>query len=386
MGFLDGVTVLDLASVGPAARASRWLADYGATVIKVGPVPARAGAQIVPPFYAYSAHRGMRRALIDLKSPAGVGAFLRLAASADVVIESFRPGVADRLGIGYAAVRGVRPSIVYCSTTGYGQDGPRSGWAGHDLNYQAVSGYLDATGRQADGRPPIPGATLADGAAGGLHAVAAILAALVGARTPGGAGAHLDVSVADGMLALMALPVDEYLATGVVPAPGHGILTGRYACYGVYGTADGKWLAVAAIEPQFWANLCRLLDLAPWADRQLDDSAQDAIRADLTKVFATRTRDEWVALLGPADTCVAPVLSVPEVVADEQYRARGCFVTATAPAQGSFAQVGAVLAGMVPLEAVTAGDMSRSATASVLEQAGVDPASIDDLLASGAIA
>ena len=389
MGFLDGVTVLDLASVGPAARASRWLADYGATVIKVGPVPAREGAQIVPPFYAYSAHRGMRRALIDLKSPAGVGAFLRLAASADVVIESFRPGVADRLGIGYAAVREVRPSIVYCSTTGYGQDGPRSGWAGHDLNYQAVSGYLDATGRQADGRPPIPGATLADGAAGGLHAVAAILAALVGARAPGGAagtGAHLDVSIADGMLALMALPVDEYLATGVVPAPGHGILTGRYACYGVYGTADGKWLAVAAIEPQFWANLCRLLGLSQWADRQLDDSVQDAIRADLDNVLATRTRDEWVALLGPADTCVAPVLSVPEVVADEQFRARGCFVTATAPAHGSFDQVGAVLAGMAPLGSVTAGDMSRSATASVLEEAGLDPASIDDLLASGAIA
>lgn len=386
MGFLDGVTVLDLASVGPAARASRWLADYGATVIKVGPVPAHAGAQIVPPFYAYSAHRGMRRALIDLKSPAGVGAFLRLAASADVVIESFRPGVADRLGIGYAAVREVRPSMVYCSTTGYGQDGPRSGWAGHDLDYQAVSGYLDATGRQADGRPPIPGATLADGAAGGLHAVAAILAALVGARAPGGKGAHLDVSIADGMLALMALPVDEYLATGVVPAPGHGILTGRYACYGIYGTADAKWLAVAAIEPQFWANLCRLLDLAAWADRQLDDSAQDAIRADLEKVFATRTRDKWVALLGPADTCVAPVLSVAEVVADEQYRSRGCFVTATAPGHGPFDQVGAVLAGMAPLVSVTAGDMSRSATASVLEEAGVDPASIDDLLASGAIA
>jgi alpha-methylacyl-CoA racemase len=143
---------------------------------------------------------------------------------------------------------------------------------------------------------------------------------------------------------------------------------------------------VAAIEPQFWAHLCRLLDLAQWAGRQLDDSAQDAIRADLDAAFATRTRDEWVALLGPADTCVAPVLSVPEVVGDEQYQARGCFVTATAPAEGSFDQVGAVLAGMAPLGSVTAGDMSRSATASVLEEAGVDPASIADLLASGAIA
>ena len=380
MGFLDGITVLDLASVGPAARASRWLADYGASVIKIGPVPAHRGAQIEPPFYAYSAHRGMRRALIDLKAPSGVAAFLRLAATADVVIESFRPGVADRLGIGYEAVRAVRPSMVYCSTTGYGRDGPRAAWAGHDLNYQAVSGYLAVTGRQADGRPPIPGATLADGAGGGLHAVASILAALVG-----GDGAHLDVSIADGMLALMALPVDEYLATGTVAAPGHGMLTGRYACYGVYTTADDKWLTVAAIEPQFWANLCRLLDLPQWADRQLDDGVQGAMRADLEAVLVTRPRDEWVALLGPADTCVAPVLAVPEVAADDQYRARGCIVTATRSDGNPFSQVGAVLAGMTNPTTVAAGDMSRATTAAILQEAGMEPAVIEDLVATGAI-
>src|SRR2546422_5896834 len=134
-GLLDDVFVLDLASVGPAARASRWLADYGATVVKVGPVPARGEVQIAPPFFAYSAHREMRRMLVDLKAPEGRDAFLRLAGQADVVIESFRPGVVNRLAIGYADVRAVNPAIVYCSTTGYGQDGPRSRWAGHDLNY-----------------------------------------------------------------------------------------------------------------------------------------------------------------------------------------------------------------------------------------------------------
>ncbi|GAC1315273.1 MAG: CaiB/BaiF CoA-transferase family protein [Acidimicrobiales bacterium] len=385
MGFLDGITVLDLASVGPAARASRWLSDFGASVIKIGPVPAQPGTQIEPPFYAYSAHRGMRRALIDLKRESGVAAFLRLAAGADVVIESFRPGVADRLGIGFDEVRAVRPAIVYCSTTGYGADGPRAAWAGHDLNYQAVSGYLDVTGRQDGGRPPIPGATLADGAGGGLHAVASILAALVGRRTGEGGGVHLDVSVADGMLALMALPIDEYLATGTAAEPGHALLTGRYACYGVYGTADGKWLTVAAIEPRFWANLCRILDLPQWADSQLDDAVQDRIRIELQAVLATRTRDEWVAHLGPADTCVAPVLSVPEVTADEQYAARGAFVTATVPGHGTFRQVGAVLAGMANPGAVVGGDMAPSATTAVLRDAGFEPALIDELEAAGAI-
>ncbi|MCJ7672458.1 MAG: CoA transferase, partial [Acidimicrobiia bacterium] len=261
--LLEGVTVLDLASVGPAARASRWLADYGATVVKVGPVPAREGVQIVPVYFAYSAHRGMKRALLDLKAPEGRDAFLQLATGADVVIESFRPGVVDRLGIGYDAVRARNRGIVYCSTSGFGQDGPHAQWAGHDLDYLAIGGFLDCSGRGADGKPPIPGATVADSAGGGMHAVMAILAALVH-RNADGEGTYLDVSVADGVLALMALQVDEFLATGTTPGPGHGILTGRYACYDTYRAADGKWLALGIIEPRFWHNLCDALGLAHW--------------------------------------------------------------------------------------------------------------------------
>src|SRR5438270_9611358 len=288
-GMLEGITVLDLSTVGPAARASRWLADYGAHVVKV---EAPAGLQIEPPFYAYSAHRGMERVSVDLKSNEGKEEFLQLVDDADVVIESFRPGVADRLGIGYDALNGRNPGIVYCSTTGYGQDGPRSQWAGHDLNYLGVGGFLDCTGRQADGRPPIPGATVADSAGGGMHAVMAILAALL-RRASTGTGAYLDVSVADGVLALMALQIDEYLAAGAVPGPGHGMLTGRYACYGVYGCSDGKWLTVAAIEPRFWANLCRSVGLEKWVDHQTDDELQGEIRGELEAIFRMRTRDEW---------------------------------------------------------------------------------------------
>jgi len=343
--LLSGVTVLDLASVGPAARTSRWLADYGARVVKVGPPPKQSGVQIVPPFYAYSGHRGMERVLLDLKQESGRDAFLRLAAQADVVIESFRPGVVDRLGIGDADVRAVNPGIVYCSTTGYGQAGPRSQWAGHDLNYLAAGGYLDCSGRAADGGPALPGATVADAAGGGMQAVIAILAALVH-RAATGEGATLDVAVADGVIALMSLYIDEYFATGEVPGPGHNILTGRYACYDVYACADDRWVAVAAIEPQFFANLCRALGCEEWIGHQTDDASQDAVRAAFRAAFAGRTRDEWVAELGPADTCVSEVASVPELVGAAQFRERHVFTHATAPGTGDFEQVGWVLAGM----------------------------------------
>ncbi|MGZ4691189.1 MAG: CaiB/BaiF CoA transferase family protein [Acidimicrobiia bacterium] len=343
--LLDGITVLDLASVGPAARTSRWLADYGATVVKVGPTPKLGGVQIIPPFYAYAGHRDMLRAQFDLKADNGRNAFLRLAAGADVVIESFRPGVVDRLGIGYPDVQAVNPAVVYCSTTGYGQDGPHAQWAGHDLNYLAVGGYLDCTGRDANGGPALPGATIGDGAGGGMHAVIAILAALVH-RAATGAGAFLDVSVADGVLSLMSLHLDEFLATGAVPGPRHDLLTGRYACYDVYACRDAKWLAVGAIEPQFFANLCRELGCEHWIDHQHDDAVQGEIRADLRRAFATRDRDDWVATLGPANTCVSAVASVPEVVDDPHFAARETFSVARDGQHGEFRQLGRVLAGM----------------------------------------
>lgn len=389
MGFLEGVRVLDLSSVGPAARASRWLADYGAEVIKVGPVPARGGVQITPPFYAYSGHRGMQRALFDLKSDGGREAFLRLAATADVVIESFRPGAVDRLGIGDEAVRAINPTVIFCSTSGYGQDGPRSQWAGHDLNYLAVGGFLDCTGREADGGPPIPGATIADSAGGGMHAVMSILAALV-RRSRTGDGAYLDVSVADGVLGFMSLFVDEYLATGVEPGPGHNVLTGRYACYDLYECADGGWLSVAAIEPHFWANLCRALDREQWIDHQTDDDRQAAVRDDLRAAFKRRDRDAWVAELGPADCCVAPVLSVPEVVDDPQYRARGAFASACHPAVGEFRLAAPAFAGQrpdVPGDGDPAvPDWTETQTEGLLTAAGVTGDEVARLIEEGAIA
>ena len=321
-----------------------------------------------------------------MKAPEGREAFLRLVERADVVIESFRPGVVDRLGIGYEAVSARNPGVVYCSTSGYGQDGPHSQWAGHDLNYLAISGFLDCTGRDEQGKPPVPGATVADSAGGGMHAVMAILAALV-RRANSGAGAYLDVAAADGILGIMALMVDEYLATGEPQGPGPGLLLGRYACYDTYKTRDGGWLSVAAIEPKFWANLCTLLELEQWAKRQYDEDAREEIRADVARVLLTRDRDEWARELAPADTCVAPVLSVSEVVTDEQYLARGAFVDATHPEHGAFRQIGHAFAGTVrPAEPVVARDATTTETDELLAAAGFSADDITKLRDAGVVA
>ena len=341
-GLLEGITVLDHSTVGPAARATAALRDLGATVIKVA-APASA-ARIEPPFYAYGAHRDMKRVRVDLKSAAGVERFLALARDADAVVEAFRPGVADRLGVGYDACRDVNPAIVYCAVSGYGREGPYASWAGHDINYLAVGGFLGTQGERADGGPAFPGATIADAAGGGLQAALAIASALV-RRNVSGDGSFLDVSTADGVLHLMSLFVDEHLATGEEVAPGSELLTGKYACYDVYRARDGRWLAVGAIEGTFYANLCRALGCERFVAHQFDDDRQEEIRAAFRSAFASRDRDEWVAELADADTCVAPVLSIAEVARDAHHTARGSIVDAEHPSHGRFRQVGPVLAG-----------------------------------------
>jgi alpha-methylacyl-CoA racemase len=380
---LAGITVLDLSSVGPASRCSRILADYGASVVKVGPPPRKSGVQIQPPYWSYSAGRGMRRLQIDLKAPDGRAAFLRLAAKAQVLIESFRPGVAARMGIGWDEVRGINPKIVYCSTSGYGQDGPYARWAGHDLNYLAAGGYLAMSGKRADGGPALPGATVADSAAGGMHAAIAILAALVRCAATG-EGEYLDVSVAAGVLWLMSLPIDQHLATGERPAPGGDLLSGRYACYDVYAARDGRWLAVGAIEPAFFANLCKALGLERWIPHQLNDARQDEVRADFRCAFATRDRDEWVRELAPRDTCVAPVYEVAEVVDDPHFRGR--VAEARHERHGTFRQLAPVFAGADAAGAPAAvGDATAAETEELLRQVGVSGQEIEKMRREGVV-
>lgn len=384
-GFLDGVTVLDLASVGPAVRASGWLADYGAAVIKIAPVPRDAAAQLVPKAHFYSGGRGTERVMLDLKADRGRDAFRRLVASADVVIESFRPGVVDRLGIGYDAAKSANPRIVYCSTSGYGQTGDRAQWAGHDLNYLAVGGYLANEEPGVDGKPPIPGATIADSAGGGLQAVVAILAALV-SRAATGEGSYLDVAVADGVLALMSLQVDDVLATGADQLPGSAPLSGRYACYDVYRCADGRWLALAAIEAKFWANLCRALGLERLVDAQYDDDAQSEVRDAVAAALLAKPRDEWVATLAAADTCVSPVLSPAEAAADRAFAGRAAFSTARAPSGEQWPQLAPLLAGAIREPHYDLPDRTRTDTDKVFARCGLTTEEIAQLRDEGAIA
>ena len=382
---LQGITVLNLASVGPAARAARTLADYGARVIQIGPTVRKAGKQIKPPFHSYGAGRGFERVRIDLKSEAGREAFLRLAQMADVVLESYRPGVVDRLGIGFEAVRARKDDIVYCSTTGYGQDGPAASWAGHDINYLAMSGFLACSEPRSDGGPPIPGATVADSAGGGMHAVLSILAALV-RRSLGGAAQHLDVSAAEGVVSLMSLSLDQYLATGEVSGPRQVLLTGRYACYDLYPCRDGKWISVGAIEPHFYRNLCGLLGVDRWVDHQMDDAVQDEIRKDFREAFQKRDRDDWVERLASRDTCVAPVNDLAEVAEDPHFRARGIFQEAEHPEEGPFHQVGPVLAGgHRGLGRVQVRSFDESDVDQVMKDAGFTGAEVAELLSSGAV-
>lgn len=383
---LAGVRVLDLASVGPAARASAILADYGADVVKVAPVPGDTAKQVVPAYHAYSGQRRTRRIQIDLKAPQGRATFLGLIGSADVVIESFRPGVLDRLGLGYDVLAAARAEIILCSTSGYGQSGPRATTAGHDLDYQAVAGALWNAERASDDKPGLPGATFADSAGGGMHAVIAILAALL-RRQATGHGEHLDVSITDGVLNLTALIVDEHLATGAEPGPSHDILSGRYACYGTYQCGDGAWVAVGAIEHAFFAHLCRGLGCDEWIDHQLEDDAQPKIRAAITAAFASRPRSEWLDRLGSSDTCVAPVNAITEVVSDPQLVARGVVVEAEHPVHGRFRQLGPLLAGMDPAPEVTpVPDVTVTDTDAVLAEIGLTQEDIDGLRSSGVVA
>jgi alpha-methylacyl-CoA racemase len=213
-----------------------------------------------------------------------------------------------------------------------------------------------------------------------MHAVIAILAALVK-----GEGTYLDVSVADGVLSLMSLAVDEYLATGSEPGYQHSMTSGRYACYGTYAAGDGRWLAVAAIEPKFWANFCRLLGLEKWAGHQTVDAVQEQIRADIAAALAVRDRDAWVALLSGADTCVAPVLSVAELVEDPQYRSRNAFVAAQHPEHGDLRQTAPLLAGMLRADKPYQLP-SGTHSAQLLLEAGFTEAEIKELLEEGTVA
>ncbi len=384
-GFLDGVKVLDLSLVGPASRATRLLADYGARVIKIMPVVSSTAQPIVPAFYAYSASRYMERIAIDLKAQEGKQVFLELARSAHVIVESFRPGVTHRLGIDFESTRAINDRIIYCSTSGYGQYGERSSWVGHDINYLATGGFLGMSQPAANGAPGMPGITIADGAAGGMQAAIAIMGALYrNSRNP--IPVYLDISVTDGVLWLASLLIDEHLAISSDPHFGHDVLSGRYACYGVYQTLDNKWLAIGAIEAKFFANLCKAIGCDQWIGHQFDQASQELIKTDFENAFVAKTRQEWIELLAANETCVSPVLEIAEICNDDALQARGAFNEVLTREGEKFRQLAPLFGGMRhSVEPVSISDASEFHTHNLLAEIGMSQESIDQLIQANVV-
>ena len=302
------------------------LADMGADVVKVEDPRVGDYLRAIPPGKGglsgrfLAVNRGKRSLALDLKAPAGRDAFLKMVAHADVVVESFRPGVMDKLGVGYAALRAVNPKIVLCSISGYGQTGPYVERAGHDLNYIALAGVLAMSG-PAGGAPQMPGVQIADLAGGAQWGATAILGALVGrART--GEGAHLDISMTEGALALLAAEVGN-LDCGARPTRGSETLNGGLACYGVYRTSDDRFLAVGALEPKFWIALNQAIGRPPNVSELVGD--QTKLRAALADIFATKTASEWSDLLSKHDCCVEIVTELAELPLHPLHSERGVF-------------------------------------------------------------
>lgn len=300
--------MLDLTRLLPGAVATQQLADWGAEVIKIEEPRTGDYARNMNPAVFAGTNSGKKSVAIDLKHPRGRELLLALARNADVLIEGNRPGVMARLGLGYDGLRAVNNRLIYCSLTGYGQDGPYAQLAGHDVNYMALAGVLSLN------LPVIPGVQIADLVGGSMQAVTGILLALL-ARAGSGEGRHVDVSMYAGVTSLLTVPLAAWRGTGREPAPRNEVLSGRYACYNLYQGADGRWLAVGALEPKFWAELCRRLGCENLVARQFDEQ-QDGVKERIANVFRTRTACEWFDELRDSDCCVTLVRTVSEVAAE----------------------------------------------------------------------
>ncbi|GMU41302.1 MAG: CoA transferase [Chloroflexota bacterium] len=345
-GPLEGIRVVDLSRLAPGPYASMLLGDLGAEVTLV---EAPAGAvQVIGGREADEAAAERRRAygalgrnkrsiVVNLKAEEGRALVHDLARDAEVFLEGFRPGVTDRLGVGYEAIRATNPRIVYASLSGFGQTGPYRDLVGHDINYIAVGGALGMIGR--DGRPALPQNIVADFAGGGLMTAFAIVSALL-ARDRTGEGQYLDMAMSDGVLYLLASATGGVLAGGAPPRPGGGNLGGQSPHYNVYECADGKWISIGSLEPQFWANLCRVVGREDMLDGEYDAARLPEFGEHLARFFRAKTRDEWFADLRAVELCIAPVLDLREALDDPHQRARGMVVEVPDARLGAVPQVG----------------------------------------------
>lgn len=344
---LEGIKILDLTRLLPGPYGTMLLGDLGAEVIKIEEPEQGDYARWYPPHIHQvgSRHlllnRNKKSITLNLKKPEGRSILLKMVESgADVLIEQFRPGVMDRLGVGYKDLEKVNERLIYCSLTGFGQDGPYRDIAGHDINYIGIGGILGLTGPKG-GPPTIPGVQIADLVAGGLYAVIGILTALM-ARQKIGRGQFVDVSMLDGVVSLIPDGAALYFAERESPQMGERRLTGGLPQYQTYRTKDGKYLAIGALEEKFWANLARAIGKPEWA-HQVPKEKEDRtakIKDEMNRIFLGRTRKEWLDILMKEDTCVTGVYSLEETFSDPQVLHRRMIVDTIHPQAGRVKQIG----------------------------------------------
>ena len=392
---LESIKILDFTRNAPGMFCTMVLGDLGADVLMVErPMDAqlseyqRLVAGIDSPEDArrkadYNAlQRNKRSITLNLREQEAREIVYRLAGDTDVVVEGFRPGVMDRLGVGYQKLSETNPRLVYCSISGYGQDGPYASMAGHDINYISFAAALGLFGHSQEERPAIPLNLVADYAGGGLCSAVAILAALL-ARRQTGRGQYVDISMTEGVLYMMASLISDHFSEGLAPQRGTSRLNGGAPYYNVYQTKDGKYFTIAAIEPWFWQNLCRAIDredLAPHQSAKGDQRAK-VFRA-LEETFITRTRDEWFELLKDQSISVGKVYSLAEALADPQVTQRGMVVEVESPhsSRGVVPQVGIPLRlSDTPGKVRHVGAVAGEHTSQVLDNLGYTPDEVDDL-------
>jgi crotonobetainyl-CoA:carnitine CoA-transferase CaiB-like acyl-CoA transferase len=341
---LEGIRILDLSRLLPGPYCTMMLGDLGAEVIKIEEVKTGDPTRQSPPKTGTQGaafrqvNRNKKSLAVDLKNPRGRDLFLKLCETADVVFEQFRPGVVDRLGIGYGTVAEINPCIVYCSLTGFGQDGPHRDRSGHDLNYLALSGVLGLT-TDDRGKPAMSGTQVAD-LAGGMIAGFAVLAALL-AREKTGRGQYVDVSMFDVMVSMLPIAGAQYFAGKNFQVGDKFILSGAYPFYNVYETSDGAWMTLGALEPKFWANFCTTVGRSELIGKQFSEGeARQALFEEVKTIFKSKTREEWIEVMRDADCCCEPVLSLGEAFAHEQTRARDLVLESSSTTDGLIKQLG----------------------------------------------
>jgi alpha-methylacyl-CoA racemase len=393
---LEGLKVLDLTRLLPGGFCSLLLADFGAEVIKVEDTGLGDYVRWSPPYYEgaddtakgalfLALNRGKRSIRIDLKNDQGKEVLLRLAQDADVLLESFRPGVLDRLGVGWERLQEVNPRLVYCAITGYGQNGPNRDRSGHDMNYLGLNGLLGLTG-DPDGPPLQSAGQIADIGGGALTAAVGLLVALH-ERERSGQGQFVDCSMFDGALSWLAMVAADMFASGRTPRRGLLHLAGGIICYRPYRCADG-YITLGALEPKFWANFCRGVDREDLLERALDPPGSDAHRA-LEEIFAGRTRADWSAFAAEHDCCLEPVLDLDEALESEQVAAREMVVELEQPgADRPVRLLGApIKLSRTPADPTRApGPALGEGTEELLAAAGYSEEEITALIESGAVA